>query len=311
VSVVSIKDAATNARVYLVGCVHGSTVSGEDVSTLISSVGPDVVVLELCAGRLRSLKKSMRDGTPRNRQVKSLGEMVKQFGGLGPALLGGSLSLIYTFQSWLGGDPGLEFKAALDSASPFGSTVVCGDMKATRTVRRLFGVIFRPVKSLRNFPRIFRLAAESVLFLPDNAISIPKVLLDVRRVPEVVRVFLPLFAAVSVLSTGLGVAATEVGDRVLLSPLLFSAVSGVNFEPILSTLSYLQPVFSAYSIITFLSFFKVLVADRDKILAKSIRASAVEAAASGADTSTDNEVVVVAVLGLMHLNGIIRLLEAE
>lgn len=309
-SVAAIRDARTGARVYLVGCVHGSTVSGLDVRTVIDAVLPDSVVLELCPGRLRALKKSAANGG--RRRVESLGDMVKQFGGLGPALLGGSLSLIYTFQSWLGGDPGLEFKAALTAPAPHGSSIVCGDMKATRTVRRLFGVIFRPVRSLLNSPECFKLIADSVLFPPDNAISIPKVLLDVRRLPEVFRVFIPLFASISLLSTGLGVAATDLSDRLLLSPLLFGAATSYNiiFEPILALLAVLQPIFSAYTVVTFLSLFKVLVADRDKILANSIRKAA--AAVSDGNTSTEKkEVVIVAVLGLMHLNGIIRRLESE
>ena len=60
----SLRHGKGVATVYLCGTAHVSTRSCEEVSTLINSARPEVVVVELCSQRLSMLKNSTSEQPP-------------------------------------------------------------------------------------------------------------------------------------------------------------------------------------------------------------------------------------------------------
>ena len=69
----------TGSQVYIVGCVHGSEASEEDVATVFHSQNPAAVVLELCQSRFESMQaeeaKYQAAITEEDKQLKAVGKI--------------------------------------------------------------------------------------------------------------------------------------------------------------------------------------------------------------------------------------------
>lgn len=298
VSVAKVRDSQSGAMVYIVGCVHGTQVSASDVENVVQEVGPDVVVLELCEARLQQLRKrQLPSQSPLLGRMNSSGTY---WGGPGPTALAIILTFVYRLQRTLGGEPGAEFKAAMAAAN--GARVVCGDAPASRTVRRLYATFVSPRRSLSVAGATVRGMSQRILDPSTAGINVPRVLLEGRRVRELARIFVPLLAAVAALSAVAGSGAFTLAASA--SSLGGGAARVVDVFDTLRNIA--DPLFTAYILLTGLHFVKVLVHDRDVVLARSIRKAARHCRRDSA-----GDVAIVAVLGLMHVNGVVRLLEKE
>lgn len=321
-------ERVSGARVLVVGCVHGAAASAADAAAVITAAQPDALVLELCRRRLETLEAAMRqdaEGDPncrgkvggklgkdeRQKRKPSFSRMRTTFGGVGPAVVALLLNAVYDVQRRAGVDPGVEFKSSLRAARgvPRNCRVVCGDADARDTVRALSRTVVHPLRALREVPAGIRFLLRQAFAVPAGGVNILRVLTESqgKRVREFVRVFFPLvcatYVAAFVTANGLG----SLQDHFLGTPSSASAVvgrEGFNFFSLAGPVS--QALLVSYLAIVTLSFVYVLIDERDRILARSIRQAAAELAESGAV-----EPVIVAVVGLLHVNGCLRYLNGD
>lgn len=142
-------DKQTGCDVYVLGCLHGSPTSGKDVQRLINDVAPAAVVLELCDARYNSLRKDVLK--PDALETQTASERISKVAsswwcglkrtyekrGLGQAALTGVLSGTYAMQKMLDFDPGLEFKTAMRMSSTHNFDLVMGDRDINETLDRM------------------------------------------------------------------------------------------------------------------------------------------------------------------------------
>uniref|UniRef100_A0A7S0WU28 Uncharacterized protein n=1 Tax=Pyramimonas obovata TaxID=1411642 RepID=A0A7S0WU28_9CHLO len=144
---------STGCKVHLVGCLHGSPLSALDVATIIHQTQPSAVVLELCDKRFKSIKKALveqeenitlgSDRTPEDTILKWRRGVRKAYikRGLRHAIGAALISSLYLVQEVVSGfEPGTEFKSAIVASERMcGSTpeLVNGDDDVTVTIRKL------------------------------------------------------------------------------------------------------------------------------------------------------------------------------
>lgn len=239
---------------------------------------------------------------PRRRKgTNSFAQASTRFGGAGPAVVATVLEAVYRLQVVSGIDPGIEFTEPIRRYSA--STLVCGDARATDTVRELYNVFVAPVKSLKDSMTSVQDLVQRIILPPRGGVNMATIFFkDPARLQELARLMTPaLFLAVLVSLVGnAGAAALESAPGVV----GLSAWSSAG--PLQLAASLFQTLFVTYLIVSTLHFMKVLIADRDRILAKSITETA-----KRLQTENDAPVTVCAVVGLLHVNGILRLLQEE
>lgn len=331
-------DERTGTTIYVIGCVHGSRVSAADVATVLESTNPDAVVLELCDARLRSLRKDMSRRAssriwrswPDNSSPSARGDYVseeppsvhdyirqpvnvrstfstfkgavKRFGGVGPALLAMCLTFVYKVQMLVGIDPGTEFKTAIAMADAADCDITCGDVPATETIRNLYSTFTTPFRSLMCANETIGALVQRVVYLPAGGVNILKVLIQRARAQEFARLALPLFTIGTAFT-----AATSTGSLRLEEGLAIFATIALRAElaEVLSVAGpLLEMVFVSYIIVSSLHFIKVLITDRDAVICNAILETA-QRVRSGGQSKT----AVCAVVGLMHVNGILRYMQ--
>ncbi|KAL3615267.1 hypothetical protein CASFOL_040928 [Castilleja foliolosa] len=115
--------------VYLVGTAHVSAESCKEVQAVIEFLKPQVVFLELCAGRVAVL-------APQNFKVPTMGEMLDMwkknqnpFGILYSWFLAKVATRLEVF-------PGAEFRVGYEEAMKYGGKVILGDRPVQITLRR-------------------------------------------------------------------------------------------------------------------------------------------------------------------------------
>ena len=150
-------DPETGCKVVLIGCLHGSSSSAEDVTNILNQEDTDSVVLELCASRFADIRKTMAiemeneiygNSKPNNilqkNEFKSYIDMVYKTtsklgfsSGVAAALLGGASNI----QTALSGfEPGSEFLRAISYAKGVeGCDIILADREVGETLKR-FGV---------------------------------------------------------------------------------------------------------------------------------------------------------------------------
>jgi hypothetical protein len=141
---VEFTDPETQCRVVLLGCFHGTESSSKDVE---QAVTPDtsVVALELCTTRFADLQREFAKTEEEIQRQKPwlvaywemITKTISQRGlptGLAAAVLGG-FSGIQTALS--GFTPGLEFITALERAQEYDCDVILADQDVDETLRRV------------------------------------------------------------------------------------------------------------------------------------------------------------------------------
>jgi hypothetical protein len=328
------RDIRTGATVLLVGCVHGSQKSAQDVADVIKAAGghPDALVLELCPQRLTWLMKSMLEEDSEASRTRSaansgaalaskrmtsrwpsLRKLMVKFGGVGPALVAYALSAVYNIQRLTGTDPGVEFKTALRCIRVEDSVesclVVCGDAPASDTIRSLFGA-FLPQRALLSLPGALWSTAETLAASTKGGVNIPFVLLEGAgaRLRELGRVFIPISGIFYLIGLVGASGAAQLHDGLAVTG---AATGSLAWSDMLgSLLALLGTSIQVYIFIASFAFIQVLISERDAVLAKSIRKAASDLANFG-NPSTGRASVIVAVVGLMHVNGVLRNLKTS
>lgn len=115
----------TNATVVLVGCLHGSSSSAKDVEQVLNAEPTDVVVLELCPTRFKDLmkymaKKNLKEENSEEQSMigedylRMVSKTIEAKGistGVAAAVLGGASGLSSALSGF---ETGLEFITAID-----------------------------------------------------------------------------------------------------------------------------------------------------------------------------------------------------
>lgn len=261
-------------------------------------------MLELCETRLKSLKQLMRKEfedpleRPKPRTFK---QVSKTFGGTGPAIVAFVLESVYKLQILSGVQPGSEFYEPIRRAASW--KLVCGDAPAKDTVRKLYGVFSNPLRSLRDSLSSIEDIVSRLILPPKEGVSMPRLFLtEPRRAFELVQLTFPAL----VISAALGLAGNAGALALDSAPSLSVLFEGyaATWIPIVTSVG--QTFLMSYIIVSTLRFMKVLIADRDRVLAQSIMDTASEL-----QSSRKRPVVVCAVVGLLHVNGIVRQIQEQ
>lgn len=262
---------------------------------------------------LRNLLRNTAPGTRISASMRAalknrtFSQVRETFNGTPQAILATVLESAYALQTFSGLDPGIEFAYPLRSLNS--SQLICGDAPAQHTVQGLYRAFTSPLTSIR----LARSAAHEIFHHvirrpPGGVNSLAIVLTEPGRLAEIFRLFVPTalvtLALTTLVSVIVGIAAHLLESTSVVSTL--AAQTSASASPtawgLLAIAS--QVMFITYFSVSLLHFMKVLVSDRDIILAQSILDTA-----AYYSQLRKRSVTVVAVVGLLHVNGILRVLE--
>ena len=311
---VEFVDPETKCRVVLLGCFHGTESSSKDVENAIT---PDtsVIALELCMSRFVDLKRELLlnelQGEPAKKMkpwVFAYWDMVcktiNQRGlstGLAAAILGG-FSGIQTALS--GFTPGLEFITALQRSENYECDIILADQDVDETLRRVGSLPIIALETALSSDRmkIWNLYQETLVravagthdekHIPQ--IQLPMVLLrNPAAIKDLVRLTIPptlffwsMIYFVAALA-GVDVSHTTMDSYMETATFAEKVPHWLASGGILS-LGYLGLTLPAVG---------VVLTERDEILTAGIQAACQRAGEGGR---------VVAVLGLLHVNGVAK-----
>ena len=324
-SFVELVEPETNCRVVLLGCLHGSVSSASDVRSMWNEEEVDAVVLELCPSRVADLRRQA-PGASNKPSIPRFIDMVIRTGeskgwttGAATAVLGGA-SILQTALS--GFEPGLEFTTALEMASSRRCDVVLADQTVDETLRRVGTLPSLSLSMLRDgFPKRESEALQAAIMGDDalrpHQVNMGKVLTRNAAVREdLIRLTLPplllaqvavkvLNAGVSLLYPQQGIEAAQINWWDVMMDLSLTPVDvwrSILFDGLSSVL-----VLVLGYIMLALPATRVILCERDDQLTEGIRA-ACRVAASKKPSGGGR---VVAVLGLLHVNGVAKQLLTE
>lgn len=224
----------------------------------------------------------------------------------------------YKLQVLSGLDPGIEFVHPIRDYKA--SHLVCGDAPARDTVDALYRVFVTPLHSARTCLNAIRVILERTLFPPVNGVNLFAVLFqDGRRTRELFRLTLlasaigaMLFVVTSAATFALD--ASQIANMYTQSIAILPTTSATSGIPAPSADSLttawaianalFQTVGIGYIAITLLQFLKVLIADRDAIIADNIVNTMHEQL-----ERQQAPVTICAVVGLLHVNGILQAIQ--
>ena len=157
---VSLLTAPNGARVFLIGTVHFSQKSIEEVRQVIDTLKPKIVVLELCPERQHvlvldqeTLKKEME-----NISFTHFRDMVRKQGLLSTLLRILMVHISANITRQLGQAPGGEFREAYRAANDVGSKVILGD----RRISISFGRLMASLSMWQKFTLFCRVSSAAV-----------------------------------------------------------------------------------------------------------------------------------------------------
>lgn len=327
-----------DTQVVLVGCFHGSQSSANDVARIVQEKDTNVIALELCASRFADLRQSMQrkksiqqdqnsltvTTTPNQDNSETYSERpwvwrwldmiqtTSQTRGLPSGLAAAVLAGFSGVQVALSGlAPGLEFTTAVETAQ--GADVVLADQEVDETldrIGRLPQVSLQLAKDLctKGWSKSYGPCSSALATALIGRPNAPSVQLgsfltrNPEAIQEVVRLIIPPFillqTTVYATNTFVDLVWLSMGNpATTMAPVLLEDTSGwgIGFfsNILLVVVSYLGLV---------LPVVKVILLERDVYLADGIREACRRAGPNGR---------VVAVLGLLHVNGVAKLLEEE
>jgi len=333
-SVAVVESGQGKGKIYLVGCLHGAPTSCRDVAAVVDGCcgggggggredqgggdgGLGAVVLELCPSRYEALTREMRaekaSALPETKEIiqkwaKGVAKVYRERGA-GPALLGGFLSFTYVLQKVAKFDPGTEFKKAVAMGADQGFNIVLGDAEVNATIAsfsrglgdfgditatnalRDFGVMVEALFGGRPF---FGIGAGGVMTSPQY-INVPMVL---TTTPQLVKDLFVLLAPITFVVYGV----TDTADYLIGQA--FGGIQSAN-AAVATSAPYFEAGSEAINFLTLAftglftsKFFRLIIAERNEFLAASIEE------AYRSDPSKDT----IAVLGMLHCNGVAKIL---
>ena len=333
---VYLYDTSTGTHIYLIGSIHTSDSSADEVRQVIEAVKPRVVMLELCPSRFASM-------FPRRKEVPSdyearpsdYGASAREFPNLSTPIdvtmplqittptqenlpvsqmkMGGlaketliinqALSGVYKMLGRAGLKPGRDFEAAVDAARHVGARIVLGDRDVFTTYGEIAGL--RDVRQAFDREKFVQGASGLLSSLTPSVgqrVWLPDVLLTPERIGEALPVL-----ALSLLGMGLsGVVAWWTESMVGVGDAQHRAVDDVIFATPLFLLLILFP-----------RVYNAIIGSRDRYLAQSlVECCVLEHMNDNSEDERDQEEerdenkgsdgCVVAVVGLLHVNGMVR-----
>lgn len=314
-------DPASKCHVTILGCFHGAESSSQDVVRLLSSK-TDIVVLELCPARFADL---LRDSfvtehgeTSRLTQkpwLLAYWEMISkttaQRGlptGLAAGILGGFSGVLTTLSGFT---PGLEFRTAMKLAQKFGCDVILADQDVDETLRKVGNIPRIAVDTLTSRDRIDKWRRHHhTLFravfgqkdwaychiVPLPQVNLPLVLVrNFAAIQDFLRLTVPpwlLFWVVLSNSSLAVLPGVDLSTTITCTPHDTATLSESIFHWVacgaILSLGYLGLALPAVS---------VILTERDEILTIGIQTACRRAGEGGH---------VVAILGLLHVNGVAK-----
>lgn len=266
-------------------------------------------MVELCQPRLESLKKSIeRDlanpGKPATRgptrPKKTFNQASKTFGGYGPAIVAFLLESVYNIQVVAGINPGVEFREPIVGSS---WRLVCGDAPASDTVKNLYNVFATPLQSVTGVLPFAHDIFQRIFLPPSDGLKVIRVLFgEPSRIMELIRLIIPIttLSCVLALAGNAGALAFEA------TPVASVLVDGYMATTLPIIVSFLQFLLICYISVSSLRFMKVLISDRDRIITQNVLNTTRELQLEKQGAAT-----VCVVVGLLHVNGILRLIQDE
>ena len=323
-SSVEFVDSETGCQVVLLGCFHGTVSSAKEVEELLLREPTDVVALELCASRFEDLRRDLarrqRSNSNKSWLLRYLDMVLKtsqkrgMATGMAAAILGGVSGL----QTALSGfTPGLEFTTALRIATKCENDcdIILADQAVDETLKRLGNLPLVAIDIItRNRARKHHEILITAIWGDKKAafpqVQLPKVLTrNQEAIKDLIRLATPpvlLFQVIfATMNQAMGTLQTDALDA-------FShanqANSNMGFN-IANLASEALPHWIASVLIVSLAYFgialpavQVILDERDEQLANGIRA----ACRLAASKSRAKRGRVVAVLGLLHVNGVAK-----
>lgn len=333
-SYVELIEPETGCQVVLLGCLHGSSSSADDVRYLLSNK-TDVVVLELCASRMTDLRREAEDVPVQ--QKSSFGRYVNMVtktnekSGMATASAAAVLGGVSVLQTALSGfDPGLEFSTAIKIADEKKCDLLLADRTVDETLQRMGKLPSTSLDMLqslikeRNWEETLGKDAQvlrgavfgndnmdaaqqvkmgSVLFRNKAAVedlarmSVPPILLTLlisNFVTDGLAYLFPEQAAVDPFAL--------VTDVAMSSQEVLAMVAGATISVLFQVLTLV----AGYTILA-LPAVRVILSERDSYLTRGVQEACRLQTPSGEQPER-----VVAVLGLLHVNGVAKqLLENE
>jgi len=319
-TVVHLHDSKSGCDILVIGCVHGSFQSAADVEKvfeLTQHASHTSVVLELCDQRLKTLRAPVVSDSKKNRNHKlPLNKHIRNFGGIGPGILAFILSSFYRIHTAIGLEPGIEFRAAVEYAkSRPNSVLICGDATAVQTIRRLYSsmspaTIFSglPEAISRLFPYFFGSRQNS----KHERVNFFQILSEKKRVQEMSVLLLPVFLF-SVLFIQIGSGIFEILTSSMINTTHAQASPDTLYpsEDYIFLMNISENIGVAFivllSCIWVIRFFDEIVIHRDLILYESIQneIQSITRSRNQANITIESPVVI-AVVGLLHVNGIVQ-----
>lgn len=334
----------THTKVTLIGCLHGSASSAKDVSDILYQEPTDVVVLELCPTRYKDLRRefTQRRNDRENRITGGYLTMIQKTiearglsTGLAAAVLGGVSSLSYFLSGF---QPGYEFLTAMEyvDSRQHKCDVVLADQLVDETLRQVGALPTVSIEMLETFVRsgfdwekTYGLEME-ILW---NALSGQGDLqVDLKRtlfrntdvIIDVTRLTLPTILFVQVANFFLGmifqgwIYPTMNDQKSIIEWVtwLFDLSSMANWSDWSTLLGGIALEWIPSAMALYLGFLlvalptsKIILSERDEQLARGIDV----ACQIAAEKNDHDRGRVVAVLGLLHVNGVARriLLQSE
>jgi hypothetical protein len=311
----TLKDQKTKCEIVLVGCFHGSQTSAADVRrAIMAAAEPNVIVLELCPSRYTALQQTILSNTTTSKEPSWLvrySQMIRGIRrqqGLAAGFAAAVIAMASAVQARAGGlEPGLEFATAMQGRAH----VVLADQRVEETLQKL-GSLHETAWDLcaccfsNGWDESFGKEADALntaVFGDSNVAQQLNLPLFLWRSPEsrndMLRLFLPPLLGLQVISLWLQSFAND--DVIVDSALLLqdTPVSRFVLNMILLGAVYLGVALPAA---------RIVLRERDDQLTAGIRAAC---RVAHLESTTTNNGRVVAVLGLLHVNGIAKRLLSE
>mmetsp|Transcript_39685 Transcript_39685/g.58904 ORF Transcript_39685/g.58904 Transcript_39685/m.58904 type:complete len:385 (-) Transcript_39685:31-1185(-) len=326
-STIEFKDPKTQCDVVLLGCIHGSQSSSDDVRALISDAPTDAVVLELCQPRMVDLIRYVDEQqhlTPLEQYSKMVSSVFQrqEWPTLLPLLLVSAFSFIQTELSGL--RPWYEFATAKQVCEEEGIDVFLADQTRDDTYREMrkfpqtAGTLLTSKERIEQASRVLNRA-----FLGEADLPVPQLsFLDfITRSSQVVTElfrymapFLPilLLTGYSVDELDASIAeyleGTSLGNPSLSGGLVGGGGGGIQDSIASFGFDILACVFSLALVYTAMALplAKIILSERDKYLTRNIK-RACEFVTEQRDGQPGRVLVV---LGFLHCNGIAKLMVA-
>lgn len=162
-------DCPNGSKVHIVGTIHFSKESVEDVRRTITQHNPRCVVLEVCGDRRIIFQYSKEDILREARSVtfEKLRSFIRRDGVVAGITQSMFLKLTAELTQQLGVAPGEEFRAGYEEARKIGADVILGD--------RLVGITFKRLLASLSLWNKLRLTFSLLQALGNNQITIEQI----------------------------------------------------------------------------------------------------------------------------------------